>query len=81
MGEIEPDPERVECLRGDLMRLFRMSGRNAEIAYGGILNIIGAKGNGNEKGDKVRNTGRDDRSISMNGSRVRSRPLFETDKD
>lgn len=45
LGEVEPDRDRIECIRGDLRRLFRISGRasNAVARNGGFDSNYGSR--------------------------------------
>ena len=37
MGEVEPDRERIECIRNDLRTLFKISKKNANLIQKAFL--------------------------------------------
>ena len=46
LGEVQPDRERIECIRNDLQRLFRISKKNTAVIQETIFSALGGLGIG-----------------------------------
>ena len=46
MGEVEPDRARIECIREDLQRLFKISRKNAHLVQESLFSALGGLGGG-----------------------------------
>lgn len=44
LGEVEPDRERIECIRNDLQRLFKLSKKNTAVIQETIFSALGGIG-------------------------------------